>query len=91
MNIDFASQGLAGKECVFICRKAIGYLDSMPEVVSRFLVSALRSVECDARDAISDLLLDPILINSRGEARAYLGPRLRLMKAILRRVMSTTC
>ena len=70
LKIDFVASGLTGEECVFVCRKAIGYMSAMPTVVSQFLVGALRGVP-SARDAISGLLFDPVLINSRGEARAY--------------------
>ena len=71
-SVDFASLEYSDAEIVFICRKAIGYMSAQPTVVSCFLVSALREVKADAADAISELMFNPVLMNSRGEAKAYM-------------------
>ena len=94
LNVDFTPSGFREDECTFVCRKIVGYMSALPIVVARFLTSALRNVKTHAANTISNLLFDPVLINLRGEVRAYLvgvaadetDPAARHVRDILKRL-----
>lgn len=57
---------------IFLARKTLGWLLFKPVSAAGVLISLMRFTGSDeARSAIGDLLLDPLLLNYTGSARAY--------------------
>lgn len=68
-----AGLGLTGPDCIFLSRKALGWLFFHQSVAASLLVACLR--DCDQATAaeIGKLLFDPLLLNYGGKARDYLA------------------
>jgi len=56
----------------FICRRAAGYFLLHEVVAASIIVSALRTASRDLAGALTDLLIDPLLMNYQSKLRPYL-------------------
>lgn len=72
LAITFDNSALTAEQVFFVCRKSIGYMFARPVVVGSVLIAALRSASAEWRDAIRELLFDPMLVNYGGALRDYL-------------------
>lgn len=72
LDIDFATMQPSHDQAMYLTRKAIGYWFVQPVAAASFIVSLLRHVPDATAGELRALLLDPLLLNYGGAARAYL-------------------
>lgn len=58
--------------CLFVARKAIGWLFTSPVSCTSFIVALINASSKDETDEITDLLFDPLLISYPGKVKNYL-------------------
>jgi len=73
IEIDAAEMGEdSAKRVVFVARKALGHLLFRPVSAAGVLISLMRFTQSgETRDAVGELLFEPLLLNYTGSARAY--------------------
>lgn len=71
-SADLPALGFTDLEVFFICRRAIGYFLTEEVVAGSLLISAIRTAEPKLAEALTHLLVDPLLMNYGGELRRYL-------------------
>lgn len=64
--------GLTSVQQIFLCRKAIGFLFVRPVPCCSIIVSVLRGGDKDAKEPVTDLLFDPLLLSYSGGVVDYL-------------------
>ncbi len=97
LEVEVDAAELVGAEPIrllFAARKAIGYLFSKPISTASFLLSLMRQApDASMRSKLGDLLLNPLLLNSRGTLSEYLSRRAESepakVQAIVRKTLET--
>lgn len=72
LDIDFAAMQPSHGQAMYLARKAIGYWFVHPVAAASFIVSLLRYAPDTTAGELRALLLDPLLLNYGGAAKAYL-------------------
>ncbi len=70
--VDMKAAGFSDQDVYFICRRAIGYFLAEEVVAASLVVGAIRTAEPSLADALTRLLVDPLLMNYGGKLRRYL-------------------
>lgn len=71
-TVDMKATGFSDQEVYFTCRRAIGYFLAEEVVAASLVIAAIRAAEPDLADALTRLLVDPLLLNYGGKLRRYL-------------------
>lgn len=71
-TVDLAPFNYDAETLIFLSRKAVGYLFSMPVTAASLLLTVMRTGVVDAVQAATELLADPLLVNYSGNTGDYL-------------------
>ena len=74
LNIDFTRYNLSESDYGYLARKAISFLFLKQLTAASFIVSLARSAPAKVLPELEDLLVDPMLLNYAGIARALIEP-----------------
>ncbi|KUL92586.1 hypothetical protein DK26_28265 [Bosea sp. WAO] len=78
LEVDRATRGLADADRVLLAHRAIGYLFLHPITAASLVLGLLRGVAEAPRNAMAEILFDPLLINYSGELADWLGDRAKI-------------
>lgn len=75
LDFDASALGLSTADTILLAHRVIGYLFIHPVTTASLVLSLIRSAEPNARDAMTKVLFDPLLINFSGALADWLSTR----------------
>ncbi len=70
--LDVDATSMSGSDMILLAHRAIGYLFVYPITAASLVLALLRVAAEDAREVITEILFDPLLINYSGELAEWL-------------------